>query len=156
MRFAIAVAALLCATRVWAGDVSVSGAWARATAPGQSSGMVQFVISSQQEASLVGVSSPAAGAAEMHSMTHENGMMKMRPIKALSLPAGKPVDLAASGEHVMLLKLKHPLKEGDTVPLTLTIQFADKHKETVNVKAEIRPLTASSDMHDHDDHHDHH
>lgn len=144
----VGIAALLCAGQAWAGEVKVSDAWARATAPGQSSAMVQFSISSREDAYLLAVSSPAAGAAELHSMTHDNGVMKMRPVKSLPLPAGKQVDLGASGIHVMLLDLKHPLKEGESVPLTLTVQFTNNHKESIKVQAEVRPLTASSDMHD--------
>lgn len=128
--------------------ITVSDAWARATAPGQDSGSVQFSITSKQAAKLVSVATPLAGAVELHSMTHEGGSMKMRAVEFIALPAGKPVDLGKSGNHVMLLNLKQPLKSGESVPLTLTIEFADKHRATVNTKAEIRPLGASHDMHD--------
>ena len=50
--------------------------------------------------------------------------MKMRRVEAISLPAGKPVELGPGGYHVMLMDVGQPLKEGETVPLTLT--FADK------------------------------
>jgi hypothetical protein len=80
--------------------------------------------------------------------------MKMRAVEFINLPAGKAVDLGKSGNHLMLLNLKQPLKAGDSVPLTLTVEFADKHKVTVDAKAEIRPLTGSHDMHDMGDMHD--
>lgn len=127
----------------------MNGAWARATAPGQESAALQFSITSKHEAQLVAVSSPAAEAAEMHSMTHDNGVMKMHAIESLPLPAGKAVDLAASGSHVMLLNLKHPLKAGKSVPFTVTVQFADKHKATVKARAEVKPLSIS---HEHEHH----
>ncbi len=149
MRYAIAIAALLCAAQAWAGDVVVSGAWTRATAPGQEGASMQFSIISKQEAQLVEISSPVAGAVEIHSMTHDNGVMKMHAIEFLPLPAGKAVDLGASGSHVMLLNLKHPLKAGENVPFTVTVQFADKHKATVKAKAEVKPLIASHDEHEH-------
>jgi len=148
MRYAIAIAVLLCAAPAWAGDVAVSGAWARATAPGQEDAAMQFSITSKQEAQLVAISSPVAGAAEMHSMTHDNGVMKMHAIESLPLPAGKAVDLGASGIHVMLLNLKKPVKAGESIPFTVTVQFADKHRATVKAKAEVKPLT--------DDHEHHH
>lgn len=151
--FWVGIAALLCTAPAWAGEVKVSEAWARATAPGQTGAVVQFSITSEEDAYLLAISSPVAGAVEMHSMTHENDVMKMRPIKSLPLPAGKQVDLGASGNHVMLLNLKQPLKEGDSIPLTLTVQFTDKHKENIKVKAEVRPLTTSSDKHEHHDRH---
>ena len=149
----VGIAALMCAAQAWAAEVKVTGAWARATAPGQSGAVLQFSITSAEDAYLVGIASPVAGAVEMHSMALENGVMKMRPITSLPLPAGKQVDLASSGNHVMLLKLKQPLKEGDTVPVTLTVKFTDAHKEKINVKAEVRALTGSSESHEHHDHH---
>jgi hypothetical protein len=134
--------------------ITVSDAWGRATAPGQDSGSVQFSITSKKKAKLVAISSPAAGAVEIHSMVHEDGKMKMRAVESLPLPAGKAVDLGKGGNHVMLLNLKQPLKAGDSVPLTLTIEFADKHKANVDAKAEIRPMDGSHNMHDMGDMHD--
>ncbi len=152
MSYAIAIAALLGATQVYAGEVAVSAAWARATAPGQGSAAVYLRITSQQQASIVAVSSPAADSAEMHSMTHDNGMMKMRALKTLPLPARQEVVLGSSGNHIMLTGLKRPLQAGNSVPLTLTVQFADQRREKVAVKAEVKPLTASHDKHKHHDH----
>jgi len=152
MRYAIAIAALLSAAQVCAGEVAVSAAWARATAPGQDSAAVYLRITSQQQASIVAVSSPAADSAEMHSMTHDNGMMKMRELEALPLPAKQEVVLGSGGNHIMLTGLKQPLKAGGSVPLTLTVQFADQRREKVAVKAEVKPLTASHDKHKHHDH----
>lgn len=149
MRYAIAIAALLYAARSWAGDVTVSGAWSRATAPGQESAALQFSITSKKEAQLVAISSTAADAVEMHSMTHENGVMRMHAIESLPLPAGQEVDLGASGKHVMLLNLKKPLKAGKRVPFTVTVQFADKHKATVKAHAEVKPLASINDEHGH-------
>jgi copper(I)-binding protein len=134
--------------------ITVSDAWGRATAPGQDSGSFKFTITSKKEAKLVAISSPAAGAVEIHSMVHEDGKMKMRAVESLPLPAGKAVDLGKGGNHVMLLNLKQPLKAGDSVPLTLTIEFADKHKANVDAKAEIRPMDGSHNMHDMGDMHD--
>ena len=149
MRYAVAIATLLCVTQAWAGEVTVSGAWMRATAPGQEDAALQFSITSKKEAQLVEVSSSVAGAVEMHSMTHDNNVMKMHAIESLPLPAGKAVDLAASGIHVMLLNLKQPLKAGEKVPFTVTVQFAGKHKSAVKAKAEVKPLTVGRDEHEH-------
>ena len=129
--------------------VSVSEPWARATAPGQDSGSIQFSITSKKEAKLISIASPVAGAAEIHGMTHEDGKMKMRTVESIFLPAGKKIDLEKSGLHAMLLGLKQPLKAGDSVPLTLTVEFADNHKATFDAKAEIKPQGAMGhEMHD--------
>lgn len=135
------LAALLLGANVYAADISTEGAWSRATAPGQDAAMVDMTIASRQEAMLVGFSSPACKAAELHSMTHEGGVMKMREVKEIALPAGKRVNLGESGYHLMLLGLKAPLKAGEAVPLTLSIRLADKRIVKVEVKAEIKPLT---------------
>ncbi len=141
------VSTMLFAVNAWAAEVSVNDAWVRATAPGQDSGSLQFSITSQKEAKLVDATSPVAGKAELHSMSHENGMMKMRPVDFIALPAGKMVDLEARGEHIMLIGLKQPLKAGDSVPFTLTVQYADKSKAAVTANAEVRPLIAAHHMH---------
>lgn len=149
MRYAIVIVALLCSAQAWAGDVAVRGAWTRATAPGQEGAVMQFSISSKKEAQLLAISSAVAGAVEIHSMTHDNGVMKMHAIESLTLPAGKVVDLGANGNHVMLLNLKHPLKVGEKIPFTVTIQFADKHKVLVKAVAEVKSLDAGHDEHSH-------
>lgn len=149
MRYAIAIVMLFCAAQAWAENVVVSDASARATAPGQESAAIRFSITSKKEARLMAIVSPVASAVEIHSMTHDNGVMKMRAIEFLPLPAGKMVKLGMSGNHVMLLNLKNPLKAGDSVPLTITVEFADKHKEKINVNAEVKPLTAGRNEHEH-------
>lgn len=128
--------------------VTVSDAWGRATAPGQDSGSVQLTITSKKEAKLISIASPLATSVELHSMIHEDGKMKMRAVDSIALPAGKTVDLGESGYHIMLINLKQPLKEGTGVPLKLTVEFADNHKATLDVKAEIKSQTASHDMGD--------
>ena len=125
-RFGWLAAALLVSFASYAGDIEISGAWTRATAPGQDQAGVDLSITSKQPATLVGVSSAACKTVELHSMTSENGMMKMREVKAIELPAGKRVNLRESGYHLMLTGLKAPLKAGESVPLTLNIKVANQ------------------------------
>ena len=126
-----------------AGEVTVSDAWTRATAPGQDSAMVQLVITCKQAAQLVGVSSKVAQTAELHSMVHEGGMMKMRQVEAVELPAGKALDLGEAGYHLMLMGLKNPIKEGAKIEVVLTVRLAGGKKEKVKVEAEVKPLVES-------------
>lgn len=152
------LAALLLNFGAHAGDIQVEGAWSRATVPGQDSAMADFSITSKQAATLVGVSSPVCKSVELHAMSHEGGVMKMREVKMLELPAGKPMNLGESGYHLMLLGLKAPLKAGDTVPLTLKIKITGKRETTVEVKAEVKPLVEApaepaQDEHSHHHHH---
>jgi copper(I)-binding protein len=75
-------------------------------------------------------------------MRMEGGMMRMRAVDKLALPAGKAVELAPGGYHVMLMDLAKPLQEGDTVPLRLTFEDKAGKRSTVEVKAQVRALTA--------------
>ncbi|MDD2701992.1 MAG: copper chaperone PCu(A)C [Sideroxydans sp.] len=133
-----------------AADVKVSEAWTRATAPGQDSAMVQAVITSKQAAELVGVSCACARTAELHSMVHEDGMMKMRQVESINLPAGEAVDLGAAGYHLMLMGLKKQIKEGKKIELTLTLRYQDGKTKRVKFHAPARALDASASkpMHD--------
>ena len=144
------VAALLFSAEAYAGAITISDAWSRATAPGQENGSIGLVITSQKDARIIAVSSPVAKSAELHTMTMDNGVMTMRQLEDMPLPAKQPVTLGPGGDHLMLFGIKHPLKAGSKVPLSLTIEFADKSKETITIKALVRPLTEVKDMqHDH-------
>ncbi|MGA8863307.1 MAG: copper chaperone PCu(A)C [Gallionella sp.] len=129
---------------VYAGDIQIQNAWARATAPGQDAASVDLTITSKHAAALTGVSSPVAKSAELHSMKMEGGMMKMREVASIELPPGETVNLGKSGYHLMLVGLKAPLREGDTVPLTLTIRVSKLGAVKVMTQAAVSSLTATS------------
>ena len=78
-------------------------------------------------------------------MVMDGNVMKMRAIPSLELPAGKSVDLKPGGYHVMLMDLKKELKVGEIVPATLVIEGADKKRETIEVKAIVKPLSANDE-----------
>ena len=73
-------------------------------------------------------------------MKMDGGVMKMNAIDKLPLPAGKPVDLKPGGYHVMLMDLTRPLKEGDTVPITLTVVDKAGKAQKIEVRASVRSL----------------
>jgi copper(I)-binding protein len=151
-RFGWFAAALLFSFASYAGDIEVSGGWIRATAPGQDQGGADLSIISKQTAALVGANSPACKTVQLHTMTSEGGMMRMREVKAIELPAGKRVNLRESGYHLMLVGLKAPLKEGDTVPLTLSFMVGKLGVVKVETTAEVKSLTATEAT-SHDDEH---
>ncbi|HXU94108.1 MAG TPA: copper chaperone PCu(A)C [Gallionella sp.] len=158
LRIGALLAALSFNIGAYAGDIQVEGAWSRATAPGQADAMADLAITSKQAATLVGISSAACKSVELHSMTHEGGVMKMREVKTLELPAGKRVSLSEGGYHLMLIGLKAPLKAGEAVPLTLKIKTAGKREVSVEAKAEVKPLAEpkaepAQDEHAHHMHH---
>lgn len=132
----------------FAGGVIVKNAWARATAPGQNTAGVYLDIASNADAALVGAISPVATSAEMHAMRMEGGVMKMRAVQKIELPAGKAVKLAPAGLHIMLVGIKQPLRANERIPLELTIEAAGR-VTSIKVEAEVRPLTATGEPHAH-------
>jgi hypothetical protein len=122
-------------------QVSVIEPWVRATVPQQKAAGAFMRVQSNTAARLVGVSTPAAGRAELHEMAMENNTMRMRQVDAIDLPAGKAVNLASGGYHVMFFDLKRQLKEGETVPVTLVVEDAAKKKSSVTVEAKVQPMS---------------
>jgi copper(I)-binding protein len=108
-------------------EVKISDSWVRENAPGQSVGAAYMTLNSPQDSTLVYVETPAAGSVEIHSMSMENNVMKMRMLEELPLKAGKPEKLAPGGFHLMLLDLKSPLKAGENAAFKLC--FKDKAGE---------------------------
>jgi periplasmic copper chaperone A len=105
-------------------DVKLTDAWVRASNPGQSVGAAYVTLSSADDVTLVYAETERAGTVEMHSMTMQNGIMKMRSMEELPVPAGKPVKLAPGGLHLMLFELATPFKLGEQVKFRLC--FKDK------------------------------
>ena len=140
----ISLLALLAVLPVWASaQVTVKEPWVRATVAQQKATGVFMQLQSAQDAKLVGASSPVAGVVEVHEMAMDGGVMKMRAIPNLALPAGKAVDLKPGGYHVMLMDHKAQVKTGDTVPVILQIEGKDGKRQTLEVKAPARAMNAS-------------
>lgn len=100
-------------------EVKLTDAWVRASNPGQSVGAAYVTLSSTEDVTLVYAETERAGTVEMHSMTMQNGIMKMRSMEELPVPAGKPVKLAPGGLHLMLFELATPFKAGEQVKFRL-------------------------------------
>lgn len=135
--FALALVLFTAATAMAEEAVKVSNAWVRATMPGQKVAGAYMELQSAAGAVLVAAHSPVAGFVEIHFMTMEAGVMKMRPVERLGLPAGKTVKLEPGGIHLMLVNIKKPLRQGEKVPLTLIVEKADKTGTEVKVEAEV-------------------
>lgn len=118
----------------------IADAWARATVPGQAVGAAYMKIISPAATTLINIESDASKATEVHSMTHQNGVMKMRRLNKLDVPAGQTVDLAPGGNHLMLLGLKKPLKAGESLKLKMTFVDDAGTKTIVPVHVPIRPF----------------
>ncbi len=117
--------------------LQLEGAWVRATVAGQKSTGAFMRITATSATSLVGVSSPVAGVAEVHEMKMNGNVMTMRELPALDLPAGKTVDFKSGGYHIMLMDLNQPLLPGSTVPLTLKFRDAGGIESRLEMKVPV-------------------
>ena len=124
-------------------QLEVSNAWARATPGKAENGAAYVTILSPTPDRLLSASSPAAKKAELHTMEMAGMVMKMRPLAGLDIPAGQPVALKPGGEHIMLIGLQQPLREGQS--FTLTLNFEKAGARTVSVAVE--KAGAMSGMH---------
>lgn len=117
------------------GAIEIVHPWARATAPGQAAGGGFLEIRNGGAADrLVAASSAAAARVELHRMTMEGDVMRMRQVDAIDLPAGGRVALEPGGLHLMFMGLKRPLAAGSRIPLKL--KFEKAGELTVEVKVD--------------------
>jgi copper(I)-binding protein len=142
--FVLAVAVAAASVIPAVAQVTVTDAWVRGTVAGQKTTGAFMQLKSATDTTLVDVSSPAAKIVEIHEMKIADGVMKMIAVDRLPLPAGRAVELKPGGYHVMLMGLAQPLKEGDTVPLKLTLEDKAGKKTTVEIKAPVKALTAGA------------
>lgn len=123
--------------------IAVTDAWARPSSMSASAGGAYMVIANTGDEAdvLVGASSPAAGTVEVHetyamgSPAASGGMMGMRPIPRLEIPAGSTVELKPGGYHVMLIGLVADLEPGSTIQITLRFEKAGEVAVTAEVRA---------------------
>ncbi len=111
-------------------EVTITDPYVRAVPPGQkiSAAFLQLDNASDTMQSIVSASSPAAEVVELHTHIHDNGMMKMRRIEKIDIPAKGQTVLKPGGLHIMLINLKNNLKPGQEVSVTL--KFSDGSEKT--------------------------
>lgn len=128
------------ATAVTAGQLVAIAPYARAVAPGQSNSavFVQLQNKDSKAHALIKATSAVADAVELHNHVNEGGVMKMRPVEKIDLPAGKTVALKPGSFHIMLIGLKKPLKVGEAVELTLSFEEGT----TLTTSAPVQEVTA--------------
>lgn len=118
--------------------VTARDPYARAVPPGQpnSAAFMTLTNGSGEPRALVSAASPAAKTVELHTHLNEGGMMRMRRIERIEVPAGTKVELKPGGLHLMLIGLTGDLSPGDAVDLTLSF---DDGSQT-QVKAPVRTI----------------
>jgi hypothetical protein len=120
------------------GDLTVTSPWTRATPGGAkiAGGYLKITNNGTSADRFIGAKSGAAGHVEIHEMSMNDGVMKMRPLPSgLAIKPGETVELKSGGHHLMFMDLKEPLKQGDTLKATLQFEKAGSLDVTFNVNA---------------------
>lgn len=139
---------LTLATPLFAGTaadaISVADPWAKETPPGLkvSAGFLVLKNSDDKEHQLVAAESSVSGMVELHTHINDQGVMRMRPVENIPVPAGGTAKLQPGGLHLMIMMLKQPLKAGEKIDITLL--FEDGSKKAI--EAEVRSF-AMQPMH---------
>jgi len=123
------------------GSIHISQPWSRATPKGATSGAGYMTLTNKGAApdKVSCVSNDASAQCQIHSMTMEGGVMKMRPVEGgLEIKPGESVALTPGGSHMMFLSLKHPLEQGGTVKATLKFD----HAGTIDVEYPVLAMGA--------------
>jgi hypothetical protein len=133
------------------GDLVIDNPWARESVT--RTGAAYLTVRNGGDAAdrLVGVASEVADRAELHSSVVQDGVMRMRPVDAVEVPAGGEAVLEPGGLHVMLIGLKAPLEEGDSFALRLVFEDAGE----VEVVTTIEDIAHGGAGTGHDHEHDH-
>jgi periplasmic copper chaperone A len=118
------------------GDITIGHPYARTTAAGQASGGGYLKLENKgADDKLLSATSDVATSVELHSMSMEGDVMRMRQVDGIALPKGKTVELKPGALHIMFVGLKAPLKDGDKFPMKLKFEKAGEVTVTVNVEA---------------------
>lgn len=124
------------------GTITVSGAWSRETAAGQTAGggFVTLANSGAREDRLVSAASPVAAEVQLHTMSMDGGIMRMRQVTAgIPVPARGKLELRPGSFHIMFIGLKRPLHQGERIPVTLHFQRAGR----VTIQFAVQPVGAT-------------
>ena len=136
----LALAAASIAAHAATAPVKAENAWARASVQGQDSSGAFVTLVANEPVTLTGVSTPAAGIAELHEMKMDGGVMRMRAAETLPVAPGKPLELKPGGFHIMLMDLKAPLKPGTRIPLTLSFKDAKGQASELKLSVPVSVL----------------
>jgi copper(I)-binding protein len=140
-------AGLALAGAAWAqkkGELVIDHPWARATPPGASVGGGYATVRNSGGSAdrLVEASSPAADHVELHVMSMDNGVMRMRQVPSFKVPAHGALTLKPGGNHLMFMGLKRPLKQGEKLPVKMRFEKAGE----VQVELDVGSMGQSAPM----------
>jgi copper(I)-binding protein len=123
------------------GNVQIENAYTRATVPGQQvAGGFMKIENKGAADQLISASSPIADEVQLHTMTMEDNVMKMRQVKAIDIPANGSVELKPGGLHIMFMGIKEPLAAGGSIPVKLKFAKAGE----VEVKLPVNAMSGQA------------
>ena len=121
--------------------LSVQHPWVRATVAGQKATGAFMELRASEPLELVGARSPITHVVQVHEMAVDHGVMKMRHLPVLPLPAGQTVSLRPGSYHIMFMDLDKPLAAGSTVPLTLELRNARGQQFQRTLQVPVQAMT---------------
>lgn len=130
-----------------------NSAWVRATPPGSSTTAVYLTLMNHTDSdvNLTSASIDMSDRVELHTVTNEDGLMKMQEITSITIPAGGQAELKPGAEHIMVFNLTEQLKTGTEVDVELTFDNGDTETLTVPVKkGDVMPAGHSMKHEEHD------
>jgi copper(I)-binding protein len=141
----LGLSAAVPAQPVTRGDLTIDQVYTREPPPGASTAAAYLTIDNRgrEPDRLTSASSPRAAAVEIHSMRSELGVMRMRQVGELIVPARGKVKLVPGGVHLMIVEPTSPLRAGERVPVTLTFMRAGP----IDVQVTVEPMTGSGHTH---------
>lgn len=118
------------------GSITISGAYTRATVPGQAAaGGFMKITSNGAADQLISASAPISNDVQLHTMKMDGNVMQMREVKQIDVPANGAVELKPGGLHLMFMNIKAPLKAGEMVPVKLKFAKAGEVEVKMPVNA---------------------
>ncbi len=135
---AVFIASILISACSKQDSIEIKNQWVRASNDGQDVSAAYMTIVSNEDTSLIAIDSDVADVIEIHSMSMENGVMKMRMLDTLDLIAGKPTELSPGGFHLMLFDLKKPLTAGKEAHFTLHFKNKAGQEKTISITSPIK------------------
>ncbi len=151
MKTLIAVSLILLNSSVWAASVNVEGAYVRHMPPTQSvtGAFMTFRNTTDADREIVSAESDVAERVELHTHLHDNGVMKMRQVEKIEVPARGETVLAPGGFHVMLIGLKQPLELGQMVDIKFNFDDGSSEQIQAEVKSVMGGMKMSGGNMDH-------
>lgn len=108
-----------------------TNAFIRVPAQGAMMSAAYFTVTRETDDELIAASIEGIGRVELHTVTDDDGVKRMRMGEGYAVKAGKPLVLKPGGNHLMLFEIEKPLQAGESREATLT--FASGATELISL-----------------------